>query len=38
MYIPLWYNKEKGSDHMTQVNFRIEEDVKNNAEKALKDK
>lgn len=37
MYIPLWYNKEKGSDHMTQVNFRIEEDVKNNAEKALKD-
>jgi len=38
MYILLWYNTgRKGSDRMTQVNFRIEEDVKNNAEKALKD-
>ena len=28
----MWYNREKGSDHMTQVNFRLEEDVKNNAD------
>lgn len=31
------YNNDERSAFMTQINFRIEEDIKENAEKALKD-